>query len=46
MKSTDPKLVSLEPEIMSAHVGGAHPVSILKHYGERIQAGASDECLF
>jgi len=36
MQSTDPKLVSLELDVMWAHVGGADPVSILKQYGARI----------
>jgi len=36
MKSTDPKLVSLELDVMWAHVGGADPVAILKQYGDRI----------
>jgi sugar phosphate isomerase/epimerase len=36
MKSTDPKLVSLELDVMWAHVGGADPAAILKQYGERI----------
>jgi sugar phosphate isomerase/epimerase len=36
MKSADPKLVSLELDVMWAHVGGADPVSILKQYGDRI----------
>lgn len=36
MKSTDPKLVGLELDVMWAHVGGADPVAILKQYAERI----------
>lgn len=36
MKSTDPKLVSLELDVMWAHVGGVDPVSVLKQYGARI----------
>jgi sugar phosphate isomerase/epimerase len=36
MKTADPKLVSLELDVMWAHVGGADPVSILKQYGDRI----------
>jgi sugar phosphate isomerase/epimerase len=36
MKSTDPQLVSLELDVMWAHVGGADPVAILKQYGDRI----------
>jgi sugar phosphate isomerase/epimerase len=36
MKSTDPKLVSLELDVMWAHVAGTDPVSILKQYGSRI----------
>jgi sugar phosphate isomerase/epimerase len=36
MKTTDPKLVSLELDVMWAHVGGADPVSILQQYGDRI----------
>jgi sugar phosphate isomerase/epimerase len=36
MKTTDPKLVSLELDVMWAHVGGADPVAILKQYGDRI----------
>jgi sugar phosphate isomerase/epimerase len=32
----DPKLVSLELDIMWAHVAGVEPVSVLKKYGERI----------
>jgi sugar phosphate isomerase/epimerase len=36
MKSTDPQLVSLELDVMWAHVAGVDPVSILKQYGDRI----------
>jgi sugar phosphate isomerase/epimerase len=36
MKSTDPKLVSLELDVMWAHVAGVDPVSILQEYGARI----------
>lgn len=36
MKSTDPKLVSLELDVMWAQVGGADPTAILKQYGDRI----------
>jgi sugar phosphate isomerase/epimerase len=36
MKTTDPKLVSLELDVMWAHVGGVDPVSILQQYGSRI----------
>jgi len=36
MKSTDPKLVSLELDVMWAHVAGADPVAVLKQYGARI----------
>jgi len=36
MKTTDPKLVSLELDVMWAHVAGVDPVSILKQYGDRI----------
>jgi len=36
MKSTDPKLVSLELDVMWAHVAGADPVGVLKQYGDRI----------
>jgi len=36
MKSTDPKLVSLELDVMWAHVAGVDPVSVLKEYGDRI----------
>ncbi|MFN7995823.1 MAG: sugar phosphate isomerase/epimerase [Bryobacteraceae bacterium] len=36
MKSTDPKLVNLELDVMWAHVAGVDPVSILKQYGDRI----------
>lgn len=36
MKSTDPKLVSLELDVMWASVAGVDPVSVLKQYGDRI----------
>jgi sugar phosphate isomerase/epimerase len=36
MKTADPKLVSLELDVMWAHVGGVDPVSILQQYGDRI----------
>jgi sugar phosphate isomerase/epimerase len=36
MKTTDPKLVSLELDVMWAQVAGVDPVSILKQYGDRI----------
>lgn len=36
MKTADPKLVSLELDVMWAHVGGVDPVSILQQYGSRI----------
>jgi sugar phosphate isomerase/epimerase len=36
MKATDPKLVSLELDVMWAHVAGVDPVSVLKQYGDRI----------
>lgn len=36
MKTTDPKLVSLELDVMWAHVAGVDPVSILQQYGDRI----------
>lgn len=36
LKATDPKLVSLELDIMWAKVAGVEPVSVLKKYGERI----------
>ena len=36
MKTTDPKLVNLELDVMWAHVAGVDPVSILKQYGDRI----------
>ena len=36
MQTADPKLVSLELDVMWAHVGGADPVSILQQYGSRI----------
>jgi sugar phosphate isomerase/epimerase len=36
MKATDPKLVSLELDIMWVRVGGADPVSVLKQYRNRV----------
>lgn len=36
MKNTDPKLVSLELDIMWAQVAGVNPVSVLQQYPERI----------
>jgi sugar phosphate isomerase/epimerase len=36
LQATDPKLVSLELDIMWAQVAGAPPVGVLKKYGERI----------
>jgi sugar phosphate isomerase/epimerase len=36
MKTTDPTLVSLELDVMWAHVAGVDPVSVLKQYGDRI----------
>ena len=36
MKTTDPTLVSLELDVMWAHVAGADPVSVLRQYGNRI----------
>ncbi len=36
MKTTDAKLVSLELDVMWAHVAGVDPVSVLKEYGDRI----------
>jgi len=36
MKTTDPKLVSLELDVMWAQVAGVDPVSVLKQYGNRI----------
>jgi sugar phosphate isomerase/epimerase len=36
MKTTDPKLVNLELDVMWAHVAGVDPISILKHYCDRI----------
>jgi sugar phosphate isomerase/epimerase len=36
MKTTDPKLVSLELDVMWVKVGGAEPVDILKKYGKRV----------
>jgi len=36
MKTTDPTLVSLELDVMWAHVAGADPVSVLQQYGNRI----------
>jgi sugar phosphate isomerase/epimerase len=36
MRTADPKLVSLELDIMWAHVAGVDPVSVLKRYGRRV----------
>jgi sugar phosphate isomerase/epimerase len=36
MKTTDPKFVSLELDVMWARVAGVDPVSILKQYADRI----------
>jgi len=36
MKTTDPALVSLELDVMWAHVAGADPVGVLQQYGDRI----------
>jgi sugar phosphate isomerase/epimerase len=36
MQSTDPKLVSLELDVMWAYVAGVDPVSVIKQYGSRI----------
>jgi sugar phosphate isomerase/epimerase len=36
MKSADPKLVSLELDIMWAQVAGVDPVSVLQRYGSRV----------
>jgi sugar phosphate isomerase/epimerase len=36
METTDPKLVSLELDVMWAHVGGVNPVDVFKEYGKRI----------
>ena len=36
MQTADPKLVSLEMDIMWVTVGGADPVSLLKKYGHRV----------
>src|ERR1022692_3854472 len=36
MKTTDPTLVSLELDVMWAHVAGGDPVSVLPQYGDRI----------
>src|ERR1700691_5520463 len=36
MKTADPKLVSLELDVMWARVAGVDPGSVLKQYGERI----------
>jgi sugar phosphate isomerase/epimerase len=36
MQTADPKLVSLELDVMWAHVAGVDPVSILNQYGSRI----------
>jgi sugar phosphate isomerase/epimerase len=36
MKAADPKLVSLELDIMWSHVAGVNPVNVLKQYGKRV----------
>ena len=36
MKAADPKLVSLELDIMWSQVAGVDPVSVLKQYGQRV----------
>lgn len=36
MQTTDPKLVSLELDIMWSQVAGVDPVSVLKRYGRRV----------
>jgi len=36
MKTTDPKLVSLELDIMWSNVAGVDPVSVIQKYGKRI----------
>jgi sugar phosphate isomerase/epimerase len=36
MKATDPKLVSLELDIMWSQVAGVNPVDVLKSYGKRV----------
>jgi sugar phosphate isomerase/epimerase len=36
MKTTDPKLVSLELDIMWSQVAGVDPVSVLQKYGKRV----------
>lgn len=36
MKTTDPKLVSLELDIMWSQVAGVNPVSVLNQYGKRV----------
>ena len=36
MKAADPKLVSLELDIMWSQVAGVDPVSVLKQYGKRV----------
>jgi sugar phosphate isomerase/epimerase len=36
MQTADPKLVSLELDIMWAHVAGVDPASVLKKYGRRV----------
>lgn len=36
MKTADPKLVSLELDIMWSQVAGVDPVSVLKQYGKRV----------
>jgi sugar phosphate isomerase/epimerase len=37
MRSTDPKLVGIELDIMWAHVAGVEPVQVLKQYGGRVE---------
>ena len=37
MKVTDPKLVSLELDMMWAQVAGVDPVSVLEKYGDRMK---------
>ena len=36
MKTADPKLVSLELDIMWSQVAGVNPVEVLKRYGKRV----------
>jgi sugar phosphate isomerase/epimerase len=36
MKTADPQFVSLELDVMWAHVAGVDPVSVLQQYGDRI----------